>query len=198
MDGPIHDVISHYLNSDAGAPPAREWRDPASAPGREAAKLCSVRAIDRQGRIAASVDIRDEVGVEMVFEVRKPGVKLLPHYTFYNEDGTTIFASLDLDPDWTARPYPVGRVVSTAWIPGNFLAPGTVFVTATLITRQPDAPQFNEEQVIAFSVQDNMGVGTARGDWAGDFPGVVRPLLNWTTETVEKAADREDRALRES
>jgi len=198
MDGPIHDVISHYLKNDAGAPPVREWRDPASAPGGEAAKLCSIRAIDRQGRIAASVDIREEVGVEMVFEVRKPGVKLLPHYTFYNEDGTTIFASLDLDPDWTARPYPVGRVVSTAWIPGNFLASGTVFVTATLITRQPDALQFNEEQVIAFSVRDNMGVGTARGDWAGDFPGVVRPLLNWTTEVVEKAVDREDRALRES
>jgi lipopolysaccharide transport system ATP-binding protein len=191
MDGPIHEVVSHYLSSDVGVPPMREWKNTANAPGGDIVALRAVRAVDRQGWATASVDVREDIGVEMVFDVRKPGHKLLPHFTFYNEDGTTIFASLDLDPDWTGQAYPVGRFAATAWIPGNFLTSGTVFVTATLITRQPDVPQFNEAQVIAFNVQDNLGVGTARGDWAGDFPGVIRPLLHWTTKRVQETVEFE-------
>jgi lipopolysaccharide transport system ATP-binding protein len=42
--------------------------------------------------------------------------------------------------------------------------------------------QFDEPQVIVFGVRDNMGIGTARGDWAGDMPGVIRPLLKWDTQ----------------
>lgn len=182
MDGSPHDVISHYLNSEAGAPSIREWHDPAAAPGRDVARLRSVRVVSREGHAVSSVDIREEVGIEMTFDVLQPGYKLLPHYWFYNEEGTMIFAVHHTDPDWHERAYPAGRCVSTAWIPGNFLAPGMLFVTAAVITRSPDTLQFDEPQAIAFSVRDNMGFGTARGDWAGDMPGIVRPLLQWTTE----------------
>ena len=144
----------------------------------------------------STVDIREDVGIEMVFDVLQPGYKLLPHYWFYNEEGVMVFASLDQDTDWHQRPYPVGRYTTTAWIPGNSLSPGMLFVTASLITRSPDSVQFDEAQVIAFGVGDNMGVGTARGDWAGEMPGVVRPLLKWTTKVHDETTDRVDRAFR--
>ena len=138
----------------------------------------------------STVDIREDVGVEMVFDVLQSGYKLLPHYWFYNEEGVMVFASLDHDPDWYQRPYPAGRYTATAWIPGNLLSPGMLFVNAALITRSPDSTQFNESQIIAFGVGDNMGKGTARGDWAGQMPGVVRPLLEWTTQVELDAEDR--------
>jgi lipopolysaccharide transport system ATP-binding protein len=188
MDGLPHDVIGSYLNSDIGVSSKREWLDPASAPGQDVARLYSLRAIGSDGRTVSTVDIREDVGIEMVFDVLQPGYKLLPHYWFYNEEGVMVFASHDQDPDWYQRPYPVGRYATTAWIPGNFLAAGILFVTCSIVTRGPDTVQFDEVQVIAFSVRDNMGPGTARGDWAGDMPGVVRPLLTWST-TVQKMAD---------
>jgi lipopolysaccharide transport system ATP-binding protein len=181
MDGAPHDVISRYMNSEVGAPPAREWNDPATAPGRDVAKLRSARVVDASGRTVSSIDVGDDVGIEMVFDVLKPGYQLVPHYWFYNDEGMMIFASLNTDPEWSRRSYPQGRYASTAWIPRNFLTAGTLFVTAALITRSPDTVQFDEMQVIAFNVRDNMGEGTARGEWSGDMPGVIRPLLRWTT-----------------
>ncbi|MDH3468478.1 MAG: ABC transporter ATP-binding protein, partial [Gammaproteobacteria bacterium] len=182
MDGPTHDVIGGYLNSEAGAPPAREWLDADAAPGGEVTRLVSVRAVDKSGNSAPSIDIREPVGIEMVFDVLQPGHKLLPHYWIYNEEGAVVFSSLNQDPNWYAKPYSVGRYASTVWIPGNYLTSGTLLVTAALVTRDPDILQFDEPQIIGFCVRDNMGPGTARGDWAGDMPGAVRPLLKWTTE----------------
>lgn len=184
MDGSTHDVVSAYLNSDSGVPSAREWTI-SEAPGHLAARLRSVRTVDKNSRSVASIDVRDPVGIEMAFDVLRPGCKLLPHYWFYNEEGAVIFAALNQDPAWHERPFPVGRIVTTVWLPGNFLAAGRIFVTAALITRHPDTVQFDEPQVIAFGVRDNMGVGTARGDWAGDMPGVIRPLLKWDTEVAD-------------
>jgi lipopolysaccharide transport system ATP-binding protein len=184
MDGPTHDVIGGYLNSEAGAPPAREWLDAGSAPAGEIARLVSVRTVDQNNNTAASIDIRDPVGIEMVFDVLQPGHRLLPHYWFYNDEGTVVFTSLEQNPDWWQRSYPVGRYSTTAWIPGNFLSAGRLFVTASLITRHPDVLQFDEQQVISVNVRDNMGIGTARGEWAGELPGAVRPLFKWSTKQV--------------
>lgn len=186
MNGSTHDVIGGYLNSEAGAPPVREWLNVDEAPGGEVARLVSVRAVNQNGDIAPSIDVREPVGIEMVFDVLRPGHKLLPHYWFYNDQGAVIFTSLEQDPDWWQRTYPVGRYSTTAWIPGNFLSPGSLFVTASIVTRHPDVLQFDEQQVISFSVRDNMGFGTARGEWAGDLPGAVRPLFKWTTKTLDE------------
>lgn len=192
MDGSPHEVISRYLNSDAGTPSIREWPDAALAPGRDVARLRSIRVVNRDGRTVASVDIKEPVGIEMAFDVIKPGYKLLPHYYFYNEEGGVVFASLDQDAEWSERPYPMGRFVATAWIPGNFLTAGMLLVTATIITRSPDSLQFDEAQIVAFSVRDNMGPETARGEWSGKMPGTVRPLLKWTTEYFPATGDRDD------
>jgi len=192
MDGTPHDVISRYLNSDAGTPSMREWPDAALAPGRDVARLRSIRVVSQDGRTATSVDIKEPVGIEMAFDVIKPGYKLLPHYYFYNEEGEVVFASLDQDTEWSERPYPTGRFVATAWIPGNFLTAGMLLVTATIITRSPDSLQFDEAQIVAFSVRDNMGPGTARGEWSGQMPGTVRPLLKWSTKYFPETRERDD------
>jgi len=192
MDGAPHDVISRYLNSDVGTPSIREWPDAALAPGRDVARLRSIRVVSQDGRTATSVDIKEPVGIEMAFDVIKPGYKLLPHYYFYNEEGEVVFASLDQDTEWSERPYPTGRFVATAWIPGNFLTAGMLLVTATIITRSPDSLQFDEAQIVAFSVRDNMGPGTARGEWSGQMPGTVRPLLKWSTKYFPETRERDD------
>ena len=93
-----------------------------------------------------------------------------------------IFAVNHTDPSWSQRRFPTGRCVATAWIPGNLLSPGTLFVTPWLQSLSPRTTQFDEPQRIGFAVRDNMGPGTARGEFRSDMPGAVRPLLQWTTE----------------
>ena len=59
-------------------------------------------------------------------------------------------------------------------------APAFTFL-ANLVTLNPNALQFSARDVVAFQVIDSLDGDSARGDWAGRIPGVVRPLLEWET-----------------
>jgi lipopolysaccharide transport system ATP-binding protein len=180
-DGPSHQVVGAYLTAGAGTAATREWPDPAKAPGGEVARLRAVRVRDEHGRVVEAVDIRRPVGLEMEFDVLKAGYVLMPHYDVYNSEGVRLFITVDQDPEWRRRPRPVGRYISTAWIPGNLLAEGTHFVEALAVTLSPNILQFAEREVMAFEVVDSRDGDSARGDWAGRMKGVVRPLLKWET-----------------
>jgi len=180
-DGLSHQVVSAYLSAGIGATAVREWPDHGKAPGRDVARLRAVRVRTEDGRIADAVDIRRPVAIEMEYDVLLPGYVLSPYYEFYNEEGVPVFSAADLDPAWRRRPRPIGRYVSTTWVPGNLLSEGTLLVAAGLATMDPVIIQFHERDVVAFHVIDTLDGDSARGDWSGPWEGFVRPLLKWNT-----------------
>jgi lipopolysaccharide transport system ATP-binding protein len=182
QDGPSHQVVGAYLSSGLGTMAVRAWPDPAKAPGNEVSRLYAVRVRTEDGRITDAVDIRQKVGIEMEYEVFKPGYKLMPHFVLYNQEGVLAFVSIDQDPTWRRRPRPAGHYVSTGWIPGNLLSEGMMVVGVVMGTVDRRGIHFVERDAVAFQVVDSMDGDSARGDWAGTMPGVVRPLLEWTTE----------------
>jgi lipopolysaccharide transport system ATP-binding protein len=181
QDGPSHAVLSAYLNDGLGTTAAREWADAAQAPGGDVARLQAVRVRTEDGDITDAVDIRRPVGIEMEYEVLKAGYAMFAHFRFFNEEGIHLFSALDVNPTWRQRPRPVGRWISKAWVPGNFLSEGTIFVGAGLVTIDPGLEQFYEQDAVAFRLIDSCDGDSARGDYGGDMGGVVRPLLQWST-----------------
>src|SRR5215472_15663703 len=180
-DGPSHQVVSAYLSSGVGTTAARTWPDSESAPGDSVARLRSVRVVSENGRVCDAADIRKPVGIEMTFDVLEEGWSLFPSYDVYNEEGLCVFGAMDQDPQWRSRPRPCGRYTTTAWVPGNLLAEGTLLVNAVLLTVHPTVEHFRERQAVAFQVVDSSDGDSARGDYAGSWPGVVRPMLEWRT-----------------
>ncbi|MFO0697767.1 MAG: ABC transporter ATP-binding protein [Nitrospira sp.] len=180
-DGRSHEVVNAYLHSELGTMSSREWLDPLKAPKGEVARLRAVRVRTKDGQSAEKFDIRRPVGLEMEYDVLKPGYKLMPSIELWNEGGICLLDAPEQDLAWRGRNRPPGRYRSTAWIPGNFLAEGTMFVSVALETLDPLVMQFYERQVVAFSVIDTDEGDSARGDFAGKLRGVVRPLLEWTT-----------------
>ena len=158
----------------------REWPDSTKAPGGEVARLRSVRARTENGQTTDVVDIRRPV--EMEYDVLESGYILLPYYDIYNEEGLSIFSTIDVDPEWRQRPRPEGRWISIVEIPGNLLAEGTHLLSPGLSTLDPPVRQFEEREALAFHVVDSLEGNSARGDWAGRVDGVIRPLLKWRTE----------------
>ncbi len=181
-DGPSHHVVSAYMTSGVGTTAVREWADPARAPAGKVVRLRAVRVRAERGQVADVVDIREPVGIEMEYEVLLPGHKLLPFYHFHNDEGIRIFSAHDLDPQWRQRPRSPGRYISTAWIPGNLLSEGIIFVASGALTTDPVRHQFLVREVVAFQVVDSLEGDTARGDWGGNIAGVVRPRLQWKTK----------------
>jgi lipopolysaccharide transport system ATP-binding protein len=180
-DGISHEVVNAYLHSGLGVMSSREWLYPDKAPGGEVARLRAVRVRTEAGPSSERIDIRKPVGLEMEYEVIKPGYKLMPSVALHNEEGICLMESIEHDPAWRGSVRPPGCYQSTAWIPGNYLAEGMIFVTVALETLEPLILQFYERQAMAFHVIDSCEGDSARGDWAGQLKGVVRPLLNWST-----------------
>src|SRR5439155_10564037 len=181
-DGLAHQVVSTYLNTGLSTTAVREWPDPAKAPGDEVARLCAIRVRTEDGKITDTVDIRSPISIDMEYEILKSGYVMYAHFQFFNEEGLHVFSAHDVDPTWRRRPRPAGCWVSTAWIPGNFLSEGTIFVGAGLVAIDPDVDQFYEHDAVAFQFIDSLDGNSARGDYAGHMGGVVRPLLKWSTQ----------------
>jgi len=181
-DGPTHEVVGRYLSSGLGNMSHRAWPDPQRAPGNAIARLNAARVCRDTGETADALDIRRPVGVEMTYDVLQPGHVLVPNYHFFNDAGVCVFILADhQSPEWKNRLRPVGHYVSTVWIPGNMLAEGSLTVTVALSTIDPVVVHFTERDAVAFQVVDSMEGDSARGNFGGQLPGVVRPLWQWTT-----------------
>ena len=181
-DGPAHSVVSAYLTDGLGTIAAREWLEPAGAPGGEICRLRAIRVRTRTGETAEAIDIREPVGIEIDFEVLEAGHLVVPHFYLWNADNIPILAAVDVDANWRRRPRPKGRYVTTAWVPGNFFAEGMIFVELGLVTIEPVRIEVHEKSIVAFQVVDSSTGETARGDLANVLIGVVRPMLEWTTQ----------------
>ncbi len=181
-DGPAEQIVSHYLTSGYGTMASSQWPDPEKAPGGNYARLREVRIQTDDGRIADAIDIRRAFTLAMEYDVLIGDAVMTPIFALNNEEGQRVFTSVDLDPDWRQRPRPTGRFTSTVRIPGNLLSEGMLFVNCTLVKLNPNEVQFRERATVAFQVFDSMDGDSARGDWPRKIPGVVRPMLEWTTQ----------------
>jgi len=183
-DGPAGEVASAYLNSGLGTCAERTWGTDMTPPGNGMVKLLRVRVCTQDGKTTESIDIRQPVGIEIEYEVLTPGKVLVPNYHFYNEEGICIFISVATDEECRKKPRLKGIYKSTAWVPGNFLAEGRLTVGTAITTFQPFEVHFYERDAVAVTIFDTQTGDTARGDFAGNLPGVVRPLLRWQTEVI--------------
>jgi len=182
-DGETREVLDAYLHEQSQTGAEHIW-EKADRPGDDTAKLNSVRVTDRDGETTAIIDIRQRVYVEMEYEVLKDDKPLVPNLHFFNEQNVCIFVTHDWGSEWRHRARPRGTYTSRVEIPGNFLAEGSIYVGAALTTYQPLDVHFVEWDAVRFTVADSLDGDSARGDYAGTMPGIVRPVLHWDTEAA--------------
>jgi len=181
-EGPAHTVVRTYLSGTTdNSTGERVWMTPQQMPGGEVARLCAVRLKTEDGQVVNTVAINKTLEFEMEYDVLKPGYVLLPHFQVLNEEGVLVFIALDVDPNWKKRSRPAGHFVSRALIPGNLLQEGMHYVWVAMITLEPQIVQFYEADVVTFQVIESTEGESARGDYAGDISGAIRPLLKWST-----------------
>jgi lipopolysaccharide transport system ATP-binding protein len=181
-DGSAQEVAAQYLQSELGAGSLHEWPDAETAPGDDVARLRWARIV-QDGETRETVDVRRPVGVEIAFRVlRRPDRPLVPKIKVMSGEGVLIFNALDTDARWH-DPVPPGDYVSTAWIPGNLLNEGLASVEVGVWSigakLSPHAWKFN---AVSFHTHDPGQGDSARGVFAGNLRGAIRPLLEWTTE----------------
>ena len=183
-DGPAGAVVNEYLNLTSSAVSAeREWDDAGGAPGDGVVRLRRARIRTMEGRTAATVDVRRPVGIEITYEVLTGDCFLSPGVDVDNEAGVHLFSSRDLRSAWRGQLRPAGVYTSTAWIPGDLLAEGRLLVHVSIASYAPASVlHVYERNAVAFRMTDGEKGDPANGDHVDSLPGVVNPLLNWTTD----------------
>lgn len=186
-DGDRHEVIRTYLESGLGSGAEREWRVPDLAPGDNIARFRAVRV--RSGvQVSDEIDIRHPVDIEVDYW-RLPGnqdVTPTVFLQFTNDEGTCLFHSAAYEVAGDLRPGGSECLFrATCHIPGNFLAEGRVMVHAWLASLNPTTVHAHEIDAVSFQVVDKSDGDGVRGEWGTEWPGVVRPKLDWTSQTLD-------------
>ena len=182
-EGSAHSVVCSYMNSGTGISSTREWIDPKKAPGRDIARLRSVRVCNKENEVVDTVNVHQTFAVEMEFDVLTPGCTLMPYHHVYNEENINVFQAHETDIEWRGRERPIGRYRSRIWIPGNLLAEGMLYITSGVTRLNPIQDQFCERDAVVIQIiEEQDDAFSARGDWPNDMGGVVRPHFSWDTQ----------------
>jgi len=179
-DGPSSEVVARYLQSGYGKTASVEWSDVEAAPGDKLVRLRRVRVF-QDGETADAVDVRRPIGIEIAFRVLRRGKPVTPKIKVQDSQGNVAFNAMDTSAHWN-EPVPPGDYVATAWIPANLLNEGLTSVQASVVTLAAPKLWPHANASVVFHVQDPGEGDSARGLFTGQWKGVVRPLLEWTTE----------------
>jgi len=172
-------MIGAYLQDGTSQMRERCW-DKSNAPGNDAVSIAMVAAEALLG------DKRDRLtvasGAVLTFEYwnHVDGANLNLSLHIYSSNDTLVLNAVPIyEPNWFGKPFPVGRFRCTCSLPAFFLN-ADIYRVELLVVRDQVAVVFVDDNVISFEIYD-IAVDTA---WHGQFPGVVRPKLAWTTERI--------------
>ena len=184
-EGPSAEVVREYVASSWGVRNERDFTSDPLPPQSDFVRLKRVRMIDEAGETLGRFDIRSKIGIEATYDVLRSGQMLLPNFQVFNTDRTHVFTIQETG-EWQRRVKDVGEFTSRAWIPSNLMSEGSFIVHVAIVTYLPSfTVHFNAHDAVSFDVFDPMTGDTARGDFAGNIGGAVRPLVDWETRKLD-------------
>jgi lipopolysaccharide transport system ATP-binding protein len=176
-EGGIDNAIEEYLK-DSTNNASRKWNI-AQAPGSEFIKLLEVKVLNMNREIAINHSVIDSIEIEFIYEITKENQLFTHGFNLFNNHNIHILSSHDKDSSTLKTPLSLGIHSKIITIPGNFLAESSYSCSFAIMRYSPFHVEFHEMDIVGFNVIDEIGANTARGNYSGKFPGVVRPLLNW-------------------
>jgi lipopolysaccharide transport system ATP-binding protein len=186
-DGSGSQVVRSYLDTGTGSSAARSWASPEAAPGDDRIRLKAIRVLTESGSPAIEHDIRRPLSIEVEYWNLSTDPTFRPHADlhFYGDQGVCLFVTHDAtNQEWSKSPRRPGLVRARCRVPGNLLAEGGIFVHASVSSWNPNETHVWVPDAASFQVVD-MGEGdSVRGDFAGEYDGVMRPMLDWDVAEV--------------
>jgi len=176
IEGTADKVINYYLEKSFGTNSQKNWTSNRRA--NETIPL-SIRVHDENFKVSDNFFISEKIGITFEYEVLNDGMKLIPGLKFFNKNEINIFDShenIDKNELYKVQ----GQYSSTVWIPKNFFNEGIILLSVALLQPDPFKVFFFEKDAIAFNMIEK-GSNITRGEYAGTFPGIIRPSFIWET-----------------
>ncbi len=142
--------------------------------------LLSAAVINQKQEIQTGFDVTEAIGIRFQYQIKIPKLAYIHGINVYNALEQNVFDSHDNDSEAVLGRF--GQLdikETTVWIPKNIFAEGTYRVNFVLFSRHPHNVFLLEQDVVNFTVIDNLTGVSARGQYAGPFGGIMRPLCQW-------------------
>lgn len=185
--GPTERIIEEYISYgrfDAG----QIFKNDIQYSRRSSKASFESISILSKGEITSSIDIKNDVTVELKYRVLVDGAVVYPSVHLLDNMGTCILATFNgksatfnID-EYFGKPLKKGVYESKLIIPGNFLNEKTYSISAFLVPEDSSDMEIAQE-VLSFSVTDT---GDMRKEYGGDWTGLIRPKMAWNTSLVEQ------------
>jgi lipopolysaccharide transport system ATP-binding protein len=172
-DGPVALVVPRYLRESQVRMEEEHWTQPLSAPGNDLIRIKRVRVLPDDNSSGPLLTMQTPLRIETEYWVMKAGV--ITHLTYHllNDQGVTVLTS-----GCRAEVREPGVYRAVCQLPANLLNSGGYFLKL-FIVRNENTVTYENDDIASFDVEDTAERG---GAYMGREPGVVQPLLAWTTE----------------
>jgi lipopolysaccharide transport system ATP-binding protein len=181
--GETTDVIQSYLEGGIETPSAFVWSQIETAPGNEKARLLGVRITDICAQPISQIDIESPFAVEVEYHVLCPDTVLNLSLSIFNFEDVYVLSSPSItDKQWFQHSHPTGIYRSRCIVPGGLLNQGRYNVTILLVENGRHIIT-QQDRIVSIDMVD---LGVNRGGYFGYWGGVVRPMLQWNTDRLER------------
>jgi lipopolysaccharide transport system ATP-binding protein len=182
--GTASSVVSDYLTSGNSRQLEEVWEDVETAPGNEVARLHRVRVRPEEAA-SATLTTHTPFMIEIEYWNLLPGARLHIALHLYTEQDIIAFTTGNgIEVAGTDYFTAAGLFRGVCHVPGNLLNTGRHrFVI--LIVRDSNSVIYRHESDVSFEILD---LQARQVSSYGREPGVVQPVLKWTTEQIERVS----------
>ena len=182
MDDSAEKVTNALIKSATDSSISLEWTDETIEYQSQFVCLRRIRAVDENRRPLKQIDLTKTFGVEIEFDVLTDEHLIVPRLDFTDGFNTLLFSAFEVDSEWHHKNRPIGRHTCTAWLPKNLFGEGQLGIGVSILSFRPWTVHFETRNLLRIEIVSGSANITSRGHFEGNIPGLIRPLLNWTSE----------------
>ena len=171
-------VVTDYLRASTSVVVEQQWNDISTAPGNDRVRIRRACVRPRYGSPQDPIDVRTDFLVEFEYWNLQPGASLKLSLHVLDEHGMVVF---NVGPLEERDPFPAGLFHDVCFVPGDLMNDGRYYLELVVIHDQAHVA-YKHTDILSFNILDNPEL---RGAWHGEWPGAVRPALEWKTECLE-------------
>jgi lipopolysaccharide transport system ATP-binding protein len=137
---------------------------------------------DLHAQVTANLNINEPFSLTLIYRINKEvPYRVVPNFHFYDEGGNRVFITF---PEVTAHTAP-GQYRATCHIEPFQFNVGRFSAMLALSSYEVEAPlHFAVENALRFEIHEPAQADARRHGWGGGLPGVSRPRLDWTFQSL--------------
>ena len=180
-DGNPSEIINYYLNSSSDLCYSIEWDKNNSPKSRQNLELKKVWISNEVKKPSKMLNVDDNFLVNIDYKVTEENSKIGLNVILHDSNQNIISSSINNhEENFYHQKHPKGFFRSSCLIPGKLFNSGTYYISIFMF-----GENFSDGRLLEHLLKIEIEEGIlVRGDYHGEYKGVLRPLFNWETQNL--------------